>query len=59
MIMMMDEDDDDDDDDDGDDAQKMTGDLSCGGKIGNMHAIPVVSTLAIFSPMELRMNHAK
>ena len=52
------DDDDDDDDDDHADTQKMTGDLSC-GQTNILHAMPQVSILTMFSPMEKRMNHAK
>ena len=40
--------------------EKMNGTLSCGGKnTFFLLAVPLVSKMAIFSPMELRMKHAK
>ena len=38
----------------------MNGTPSCGGETYNfLLAVPLVSKMAIFSPMELRMKHAK
>ena len=45
---------------DGDDAQKMNGLLSCGQtKYNILLAVTMVSIMTIFSPLELRMKHAK
>ena len=51
--------DDDHGDDDGDDAKTMNEVLSCGQKKTILHAVPRVSNLTIFSPMELRRKDAK
>ena len=56
MMMMMHYDG---DDEDGDDAKKMNGTLSCGGKGFFLRGVPLVSKITIFFPIELRMKHAK